>query len=157
MPESIVIRSMLFADVVGFSKLPDAAYPGFMREFLADAQRVLSDPRHTALVRNTWGDAIFAVFEKPGEAARAALALQELVERTAWHERFGLAAEAVKLKLRIGLHAGPVHEGHDAVTGSRSYMGRHTNLAARIEPIAGEGHVYVSGEFAAMATLANAG
>ena len=45
MSDSIVIRSMLFADVVGFSKLPDAAYPGFMREFLADAEKVLSEPR----------------------------------------------------------------------------------------------------------------
>ena len=33
-------------------------------------------------------------------------------------------------------------------------MGRHTNIAARIEPVAEGGHVYVSGEFAAMATVA---
>jgi len=153
MPDSIVIRSMLFADVVGFSKLPDAAYPGFMREFLADAEKVLSEPRNTALVRNTWGDAIFAVFETPQEAARAALALQTLVKSGAWNERFGLARGGANLRLRIGLHAGPVHEGYDPITKSRSYMGRHTNLAARIEPIAEEGHVYVSGEFAAIATV----
>lgn len=154
MPESIVIRSMLFADVVGFSKLPDAAYPGFMREFLADAEKVLNEPRHTALGRNTWGDAIFAVFATPNEAARAALALQSLVSSTAWNERFGLPAGATHLQLRIGLHAGPVHEGYDPITKNVSHMGRHTNLAARIEPIAEEGHVYVSGEFAAMATVA---
>lgn len=155
MSDSIVIRSILFADVVGFSKLPDAAYPGFMREFLADADRVLSDPSHTALARNTWGDAIFAVFTTTGEAAHAALALQELVNSEEWTERFGLASGAVNLRLRIGLHAGPVHEGQDPITKNLSFMGRHANLAARIEPIAEEGHVYVSGEFAAMATLAN--
>lgn len=154
MPDLIVIRSMLFADVVGFSKLPDAAYPGFMRGFLADAEKVLSDPRNTALNRNTWGDAIFAVFTTPHEAARAALALQALVKSTAWNERFALAAGATHLQLRIGLHAGPVHEGYDPITKSASYMGRHINLTARIEPIAEEGHVYVSGEFAAMATVA---
>ena len=154
MPDPIVIRSMLFADVVGFSKLPDAAYPGFVREFLADAEKVLSDPRHAALARNTWGDAIFAVFTTPHEAARAALALQDLVKSNAWNDRFGLAEGATHLQLRIGLHAGPVHEGYDPITKSVSFMGRHTNLAARIEPIAEEGHVYVSGEFAAMATVA---
>lgn len=154
MPESIVIRSMLFADVVGFSKLPDAAYPGFMREFLADVEKVLTDPRHAALVCNTWGDAIYAVFTTTHEAARAALALQNVVKSSAWNDRFGLAQTAINLQLRIGLHAGPVHEGYDPVTKSASYKGRHTNLAARIEPIAEEGHVYVSGEFAAMATVA---
>ena len=154
MHDTIVIRSMLFADVVGFSKLPDAAYPGFIREFLADGEKVLSDPRHTALARNTWGDAIFAVFTMPQEAARAALALQTLVKSTAWNARFGLAEGATNLQLRIGLHSGPVHEGYDPITKSVSFMGRHTNLAARIEPIAEDGHVYVSGEFAAMATVA---
>lgn len=155
MSDSTVIRSILFADVVGFSKLPDAAYPAFMREFLADANHVLSDPHHTALARNTWGDAIFAVFKTASEAAHAALALQELVNSQEWAERFNLTSGAVHLQLRIGLHAGPLHEGQDPITKSLSFMGRHANLAARIEPIAEEGHVYVSGEFAAMATLAN--
>lgn len=157
MSGSIVIRSMLFADVVGFSKMPDAAYPGFMQEFLAEADGVLSAPENTALVRNTWGDAIFAVFAKPSEAARAALALQSLVESSEWHTRFGLAPGSINLRLRIGLHAGPVHEGRDPITRKLNYVGRHTNLAARIEPIAEEGQVYVSGEFAAMATVAGGG
>jgi class 3 adenylate cyclase len=136
MSESLVIRSMLFADVVGFSKLPDAAYPGFTREFLTDAEKVLSDPRHPSLVRNTWGDAIFAVFTTPHEAGRAALALQRLVKSNTWNQRFGLPDGAMNLQLRIGLHTGPVHEGYDPITKSISFMGPHTNLAARIEPIA---------------------
>lgn len=155
MPDPIVIRSILFADVVGFSKMPDAAYPGFMGEFLADVDRVLSDVRHTALARNTWGDAIFAVFRTASEAAHAALALQGLVSSQEWSKRFGLTSTEVSLQLRIGLHAGPLYEGRDPITKTLSFMGRHANLAARIEPIAEEGHVYVSGEFAAMATLAD--
>jgi class 3 adenylate cyclase len=35
-------------------------------------------------------------------------------------------------------------------------VGRHTNLAARIEPIAEEGQVYSSGEFASLATVEGA-
>jgi len=153
MPDAIVIRSMLFADVVGFSKLPDSAYPYFTREFLADAEEILSDPHHPALLRNTWGDAIFAVFNAPHEAARAALALQRLVASKVWSSRFGLAEGSIELRLRIGLHAGPVHKGYDPITKTDSYVGSHTNLAARIEPIAEEGHVYVSGEFAALVTV----
>ncbi len=155
MSDAIAIRSILFADVVGFSKMPDAAYPGFMGEFLADVDRVLSDTRHTALARNTWGDAIFAVFNTASEAAHAALALQSLVSSEEWAKRFGLTSTEVSLQLRIGLHAGPLYEGQDPITKTLSFMGRHANLAARIEPIAEEGHVYVSGEFAAMATLAD--
>jgi class 3 adenylate cyclase len=155
MSDSLVLRSMLFADVVGFSKLPDSVYPGFLQHFLADADAVLSDPQHPAQVRNTWGDAIFAVFQNPSHAARAALGLQQLVESTDWNLRMGLAPDTVKLRLRIGLHSGPVHEGWDPVTRSPSFVGRHTNIAARIEPIAQEGHVYVSGEFAAFATVTN--
>jgi class 3 adenylate cyclase len=156
MSSSIVTRSMLFADVVGFSKMPDSAYPGFMREFLSDANALLSQPLHTALVRNTWGDAIFAVFECPVQAGHAAIALQNLVASVDWNARFGTPHDLLHLRLRIGLHAGPVHEGVDPITGGLSYVGRHTNLAARLEPIAEEGQVYVSGEFAAIATVARA-
>lgn len=155
MPDPTVIRSILFADVVGFSKMPDAAYPRFMGDFLADVDRVLCDVRHTALARNTWGDAIFAVFKTASEAAHAALALQDLVGSQDWSQRFGLASGSLSLQLRIGLHAGPVYEGRDPITKNMSFTGRHANLAARIEPIAEEGHIYVSGEFAAMATLAH--
>lgn len=150
MSGSIVIRSMLFADVVGFSKLPDPAYPGLMNDFLTGAARILADPRHPALVSNTWGDAIFAIFASPAEAARAALALQALVASSVSPG----PTETARLKLRIGLHTGPVHQGLDPITRNISFMGKHINLAARIEPIAQEGHVYVSGEFAAIAALA---
>jgi class 3 adenylate cyclase len=143
---------MLFADVVGFSKLPDSAYPAFLSVFLVQAAAILDDATHKPLLRNTWGDAIFAVFEAPREAANAALALQTLVQGTDWRAKLGSP-----LKLRIGLHAGPVHQGQDAVSGTPNFIGRHVNLAARLEPIAEEGNVYVSGEFAALATLEGAG
>ena len=155
MSSSTVIRSILFADVVGFSRMPDAAYPKFMDDFLAQVDHVLSDDRHAALARNTWGDAVFAVFNTASEAAHAALALQHLVGSGDWAARLQLHPGSVSLSLRIGLHAGPLHEGRDPITKTVSFMGRHANLAARIEPIAEEGHVYVSGEFAAMATLAD--
>jgi class 3 adenylate cyclase len=148
MSDRIVIYSMLFADIVGFSKLPDPVYPGFMKAFLEGAKEVLKHPGHPALVSNTWGDAIFAVFATPAEAARAALALQAKAGSICLP-----GPERTCLQLRIGLHTGPVHEGHDPFTEGPSYMGKHINMAARIEPIAREGHIFVSGEFAAIAAL----
>ena len=158
----IEIRSMLFADVVGFSRLPDSAYPGFMSEFMVAAEKILSEhcradaEQADEAVNNTWGDAFFAVFKDPITAARAALALQKMTMESDWSERFKVKPGQADLKLRIGLHTGPVHKGRDPFQKRAAYMGRHTNLAARIEPIAGHGHVYVSGEFAAIATVKGA-
>jgi class 3 adenylate cyclase len=55
------------------------------------------------------------------------------------------------LNLRIALHAGPVYEFNDPVTGSRSYSGTHVSRAARIEPVTPPGQVYASKAFAALA------
>jgi class 3 adenylate cyclase len=66
-----------------------------------------------------------------------------------WEEK-GLPAD---LSLRIALHAGPVYEFNDPITGSRSYTGSHVNRAARIEPITPRGQVYASEAFAALAAV----
>ncbi len=55
------------------------------------------------------------------------------------------------LNLRIALHAGPVYEFDDPITGNRSYGGTHVSRAARIEPIAPPSQVYASEAFAALA------
>jgi class 3 adenylate cyclase len=69
------------------------------------------------------------------------------VTTTRW-ERHGLPSG---LSLRIALHAAPVYEFTDPVTGKRSYSGTHVSRAARIEPITPPGQVYASEPFAAMA------
>lgn len=146
---------MLFADVVGYSKLPESAYLPFTRKFLTEAAAILQQKQIAAVESNTWGDAIFAVFEKAAHAAEAAIQLQRMTQGGDWIRRlFGKTDhEGRAIQLRIGLHAGPVQEGNDAITRRKSYVGRHTNLAARLEPIAEEGQIYVTGEFAAIATL----
>lgn len=147
----LFIKSMLFADVVGFSKLPEASYGCFMELFSAGAAKILS--AHGAQVPNTRGDALFAVFDSEPSAAHAALALQAWLRRTQWHRRLRQPREKVSIRLRIGLHAGPVRQSYDGILQREAYMGRHTNLAARLEPIADENEIVVSGEFAALATL----
>ena len=51
--------------------------------------------------------------------------------------------------MRIGLHTGPVFEGHDAIIGRNNYFGSHVSRAARIEPVTAPGCAFVSEQFAA--------
>ncbi len=73
----------------------------------------------------------------------------DLVSTTNW-KQFGLIKG---LGLRIALHAGPVYECDDPITGQRTYTGTHVSRAARIEPIAPPGHIYASEAFAALAAI----
>ena len=85
-------------------------------------------------------------------AGKFALDLADFVAATKWEEK-GLRSG---LNLRIGLHAGPVYEFDDPITGSRTYSGTHVSRAARIEPITPPGQVYASESFAALAAARRA-
>jgi class 3 adenylate cyclase len=140
------IRAMLFADVVGYSKLSEDQTANFVTQFwgaVADLNaRAELRPDHV----ETSGDGLYMVFARVGEAARFALQLSHLVNRTDWSAR-GLP-EA--MGIRIALHSGPVYRGYNPLTGSITYTGPHTSRAARIEPITPPGQVYASGAFAAV-------
>lgn len=142
-----VLRVMLFGDVVHFSALSDAQVPAFVTHFLGMLHRLEAVLPQPPLARNTWGDGLFYVFEGLGDAASFATALVDEVRRTPW-DTLGLPAD---LDLRVALHAGPVFEGQDPVTGRPTCFGSHVNRAARIEPITPPGLVYVSQAFAALA------
>jgi class 3 adenylate cyclase len=140
------IRALLFADAEGFSKLSDEEVPRFVEHFLGLAGSLAEESVHQPLVKNTWGDGLYFVFEHVREAGLFALELRDRVQRTDWAAR-GLP----NLNLRIGLHAGPVYLCTDPVTQRRTYTGAHVSRAARIEPITPVGQVYASQPFAALA------
>jgi class 3 adenylate cyclase len=137
-----VTRTLMFADLVGYSRLEENQVPFFMHEFLeAVAARLKGLPEQPRFV-NTWGDAIFAVMDRAIPIARYALALRDVVRDTEWKE-LGFA----DMKIRIGLHTGPIYEGQDALTGRTNYYGSHVNRAARLEPVTVPGHIYASEQF----------
>jgi class 3 adenylate cyclase len=140
------IRALLFADAEGFSKLSDEEVPRFVEHFLGLAGSLAEDSAHKPLVKNTWGDGLYFVFEHVREAGLFALELCDRVRRTDWVSR-GLP----NLNVRIGLHAGPVYMCTDPVTHRLNYIGAHVSRAARIEPITPIGQVYASQPFAALA------
>jgi class 3 adenylate cyclase len=141
------VVAVLFADTIGFSKLSEAQVPRFVEHFLGAIAQLAEKFSESIIAKNTWGDGLYFVFSDVDVAGNFALALADLVATTKWEEK-GLPAD---LNLRIALHAGPVYEFNDPVTGSRSYTGTHVSRAARIEPITPRGQVYASEAFAALA------
>jgi class 3 adenylate cyclase len=140
------IRALLFADAHGFSELTDYEVPRFVQHFLGLAGRLASDSANKPLMKNTWGDGLYFVFSNVRAAGQFALDLRDSICFTDWKEK-GLP----DLKLRIGLHAGPVYSCIDPVTQRANYIGAHVSRAARIEPITPVGQVYASQTFAALA------
>jgi class 3 adenylate cyclase len=147
------IVAILFADAVGFSKLSEAEVPLFVEYFLAAIAELAGKFSKSIIAKNTWGDGLYFIFSDVDVAGNFALQLADLVAKTKWEEK-GLPAA---LNLRIALHAGPVYEFDDPITGQRSYSGTHVSRAARLEPITPPGQVYASEAFAALAAAQHAG
>ena len=145
------MRTLLFADAVGYSKMSEDQIPLYITEFLGAVAR-LANGRPPYEHVEVAGDGLYMVFTDPVEAARYALALSRLASGTDWAAR-GLPAS---LNLRIALHAGPVHCARDPLTGGAIYTGPHTSRAARIEPVTPPGQVYASSAFAAVAAAMDA-
>jgi class 3 adenylate cyclase len=143
------IVAILFADAVGFSKLTEDQIPRFIRHYLGAIAQLSRKFREGVIAKNTWGDGLYLIFSDVDLAGKFALDLADLVTSRRWTEE-GLPSE---LSLRIALHAGPVYEFRDPITGDRTYGGSHVNRAARIEPITPSGQVYASEAFAALSAV----
>ncbi|MBF0142804.1 MAG: hypothetical protein HQL59_05025 [Magnetococcales bacterium] len=133
------VKTMLFADVSGFSRIPERDAPAFYSRFQAMAKRAIDAAPVPPFFSNTWGDGLFVVFDRVTDAAATALCLRDEGSRQDWTE-VGLPAET---GLRIALHAGPVFLGHDRVIDRPSCFGTHITIAARIEPVTAVGAVYL--------------
>src|SRR6185295_11662465 len=142
------IKAMLFADIVGFTKLTEVQIPDFVDQFLVRVAKLFEELKRPPIYKNTWGDAVYCVFDHVTDAGVFALKLRDLVRGTNWVE-FGLPKE---LNIRIALHAGPVYPCYDPVINKLTFLGQHVNRTARIEPVAEEGQIYASQAFAALAT-----
>lgn len=158
------VKSMLFADIVGYSRLTEHAIPKFVEIFLARVSVLASSSKHAPRSVNTWGDAVYAVFDYAKDAGLFALELTQLVQEGRdewianglfWEEKDSATGELVQypLNIRIGLHTGPVVLHYDPVVRRLGYTGAHVNRAARIEPVAKPGEIFASEEFAALAEL----
>ncbi len=142
------VKTMLFADVKGFSKLAEEDAPQFFVQFLEGVAALLNESGGPEM-SNTWGDGLFMVFGSAVDAAGFALRLLDRMSQIAWDSM----GRDFQPGLRIALHAGPVFEKRDPVRGSLNVFGRHVNRAARIEPITEPNCVYATEQVAALLAL----
>jgi class 3 adenylate cyclase/tetratricopeptide (TPR) repeat protein len=140
------IRSILFADAVGFSRLSEDEVLLFVRHYLGLVRQVIDHQQLPPLIKNTWGDGLYAVFSDARAAGVFALQLLDRINSAPWKE-LGLQ----DLDLRIGLHSGVLYSCIDPVTQQNNYIGSHVSRAAHIEPITPPGQIYASQAFAAQA------
>jgi len=139
------LKSLLFADITGFSRLPEQYTPQFVEVFLGTCKRILDSLEHPAVDAHTLGDGLFLVFELPGHAAEFAVGLQQALRQVDW-PAMGLARETAA---RIGIHTGPVLRTFDPIMAKTAFYGTHVNRTARLEPIVRPGHIFVTEAFAA--------
>jgi class 3 adenylate cyclase len=140
------IRTMLFGDVAGFSKLREEEAPSFFVNFLGLVADQIRQSKVAPEVRNTWGDGLYLVYDNVAAAADFALRLRDRIARNDWQAQ-GLPQG---LNARIGMHSGPVFRAFDPIIARESFFGSHVTRAARIEPVAAPGSVYVSEQTAAL-------
>jgi class 3 adenylate cyclase len=141
------ICAAVFADAVGFSKLRERDVPLFSRHYLTAAMNALQAQTLVPLVKNTWGDGLYLVFESVRDAGSFALDFRDRILATDW-QRLGLSAA---MSVRIGVHAGPLYRIYDPVIGQWSYTGAHVTRAARLEPSTDPGKVFATLAFVALA------
>ena len=138
------VRTMLFADMVGYSRLAEEDTPSFLSHFLGAIADIVAQAETPPQFVNTWGDGLFMVFDDVANGAGFALRLRDAVAQCDWPAR-GLPAGT---SIRIGMHTGPVFHAFDRLIGRDNYFGAHVIRAARIEPVVAPGAVYVSAELA---------
>jgi adenylate cyclase len=129
------IAAILAADAAGYSRLMaddetatiaalDAARAVFREHIEGEAGRVV----------DTAGDSVLAVFETTAGAVRAAVAIQERLA-----ELNAAEPEARRMRFRIGVHLGDIHEKADGTV-----YGDGINVAARLQALGEPGAVVVS-------------
>ena len=139
------VATVLFADLVGFTRLSESADPEHVKN-LVDLcfERLAADVvSYGGQVDKVIGDALVAIFGAPvaheddaERAVRAALRMQEHLER--------LGTEtSTEVRMRIGVNTGEVLVGALRAGGDYTAMGDVVNTASRLQSIAQPGQVVV--------------
>ena len=153
-PEVELELTVVFGDIAGFTRMTQHLHPSEVIQILNSVFEVAT--RHVydtgGDIDKFIGDAFLAVFEDAGAAVRSMLALQRDI--ASWN-RSREAAGREPVRLRIGLHTGPVTRGN--VGGGQRYdntlIGETVNTASRIEGLAEPGCILISEQTRARAGL----
>jgi class 3 adenylate cyclase len=132
------ILSMMFCDVVGFSKIGNDNLYSIVEEHI----RIFIESKlnqNNSVYSNTWGDGILICSHDPQDLLELALSIDAWFRNKNWI-REGFSRPLI---LRIGLHTEKVNIVYED-SSIKSIIGQNVNTAARIEPIVEEGKIYCS-------------
>jgi class 3 adenylate cyclase len=126
--------TMLMTDIEGSTGLVEQLGERY-RELIGEVRAVLRETAvaFSGLAVETRADEFFAVFESPGGALDAAVAMQRALRGSAW-------VDGVAVNVRIGIHSG--YPTLDEV----NYIGLAIHTTARVCAAAHGGQVIVSGD-----------
>ena len=146
LPEERIKVSILFADIVGFTRKAEKVDPMQVVELLNIALGILvkSIDKQGGYIDKFMGDAIMAIFENPLDAIIAAVEVQLLFnELNGFREMTGQE----NIQLRIGVHTGKVMIGNVGTPDRRDWtpVGDVVNTASRLEKSAFTGSILISG------------
>ncbi|MDR0753589.1 MAG: hypothetical protein LBE95_02900 [Holosporaceae bacterium] len=140
-----VIKSMMFSDFSGYSKLQDEHIPSFL-DFLEKLNNAIEKIGVSLESLNTWGDSVFAVADKAMQIADFGLRYCDIIESLGKkYPEFPFP-----IKARISLHSGPVFLAQDPFIRKINFYGGHINRAARLEQVTAAGQVYATQQFVAL-------
>src|ERR1700730_10149796 len=138
---TLEIAHVLFTDIVGYSKLPMDEQEELLMQLQEAVRQTSEFSRAEAadeLIRLPTGDGMALVFFRDAEApVRCALELSRALRN---HP---------DLKLRLGIHSGPVYRVAD-INANRNVAGGGINIAHRRMECGDAGHILVSGAEAAV-------
>ena len=148
--DHVVNRTLLFADVMGFSGFSDSQVAAFCDAVLGGVNDLVQSSDNPPLELNTWGDGLFMVFDTAVAGAHFALRLCELMKRGNRDGRWAAYDLPDALFMRVSLHSSPVRQLQNPLTQKSSHWGHNVSIAARIEPITPPNQVYGTASTAAL-------
>ena len=146
----VVNRTLLFADVMGFSGFSDSQVAAFCEGVLGGVNELVETSDNPPVELNTWGDGLFMVFENAVAGGNFALRLCELMKMGNRDGRWGRYGLPDELFMRVSLHSSPVRQLQNPLTLKPSHWGHNVSIAARIEPITPPNQVYGTASTAAL-------
>ena len=141
------LRSMLFADFAGFSRLDEDCLSQFLEVVMGRIATVLDRHADAVLTRNSWGDAIYAVITSPAQAAEIALEIQSELDPAVCCRKLAFRRKA---ECASACTMGRSSNISTPFRARGRFYGTEVTVAARIEPRVPVGAIYTTQPFAAM-------
>jgi adenylate cyclase len=145
--------TVLFADIVGFTRMSETMSPAAVALILNDYLSRMTDVifKYEGTLDKFIGDAIMAVFgaplDMPDHASRAIKTALEMLERL--DEFNAERKEGPHLKIRIGINSGKAVAGEIGSINKKEYtvLGDTVNIASRLESSVAKPMTIVIGEY----------